>query len=104
MVNGGITLKVLDQKCKTTILGADRYGFDAEMQIENDNGDIVFLHAKYFDDEYFTVTNRSIFDYMTQEATVKPDIAYLEEYTSLDISKQSKYYKYFCMLDRYYVR
>ena len=83
---------IKELKGKVTTGGPGMWAFDAEAIVE-DNGKTLYIHANWYDDfKHYTVSERSMFDFMTGASGEDPEVQYLEEYQSLRGAAKSKYY------------
>jgi hypothetical protein len=94
-------MKVLDKRCMCSMVCMASYSYDGEYKIEDDNGEIYYLHLNYFDGKNFTVSKDSIFNYLVEDVNDGSDVKFSEEYTSLSRAKKSKFYELFRELDQF---
>ncbi len=83
-----------------SITGFD--AIDAEFQIKDNSDNKKFLHVSQNSvDEHYSVSNESIFEYMTckSDDEEEPVFDFTENYTSLDDAYNSKFLKYFKLLE-----
>jgi transcriptional regulator with XRE-family HTH domain len=93
-------MEVISKRGTSTLMCQDMYAYDAEMVVKNDEGKIVYLHANYSYGDHFTVSNASIYDWMTTASEEEPKVTFLEEYDSLESTSNSKYAGFFQELDK----
>lgn len=77
---------------KVTMGGPGTWAFDAEAVVE-DGDKTLYIHAHWYDNfKNYTVSERSMFDFMTGATDEEPGVEWLEEYHSLRAASKSKYY------------
>lgn len=79
-------------------LASEEYNVEMELLAENDRH--IFLHLNTVDDGYYTVAESSIFDYMTGNTDLVPQVQFLEEYNSWAKAQKSVYKPYFAAMRR----
>lgn len=77
------------------------YGLDAEMQVEKDDGTIVYLHANYFGGENYSVAAKSVFEWLTNYEAEDPHVEFEKQYSSLRAAQRSPYYRGFKALSAF---
>ena len=88
---------VYEVRSKASFAGPGVYGYDAEARVEDEYGGRVYVHVNDYCGRHYTVTKKSMYDFMTgpSDADV-PEKE--EEYESLKAAEASKYRKVFKML------
>lgn len=86
---------------KITTACAGVCGYDAEATIEDENGKVLYAHANDFNDGItFTISETSMYDYLTGQSDDDPDVEFIEQYDGLGESTDSVYHKVFVVLDQ----
>lgn len=75
-------------------------GYNAEAEVINEDRHTVYVHANWADDGImFTVSDTSIYDYMTGSVQEDPKAEFSEEYEGIEEAKGSKYYGVMTVLE-----
>lgn len=92
---------VTDVRGKVTTACDGMVGYDAEATIEEGIGNVKYARASYYgEDACFSVTDKSVFDYLTGQSDEDPHAETLEEYDGIGDAEGSKYIKVFTVLDQ----
>lgn len=76
-------------------------GYDAEATVEEGTENVKYARASYYgEDVCFSVTDKSVFDYLTGQSDEDPHAETLEEYEGIGDTTESKYHKVFTVLDQ----
>ncbi len=96
-------MRIIQERSKVTTACAGMEGYDAELMLEDDADSgfkTYYVHANSYQGEYYTLSEKSRFDFITGLSEKDPgDIKYLEEYNNLEDAKGSKFFKYFKIAD-----
>ena len=88
-----------DVRGKVTTACAGMVGYDAEATVEETTGNVKYVHAScYGDDICFSVTDKSLFDYLTGQEKEDPHAEILEDYEGINNTSDSKYHRVFVIL------
>lgn len=101
MEDKGMLVTNLQGKITTGCNGV--YGYDAEATVEEGGGGVRYAHANLYDGELtFTVSDTSVYAYLTGEGKDDPHAVFTEEYEGIGEAQESgsKYVKVFEVLDR----
>lgn len=94
-------MMVTNLRAKVTTACAGMVGYDAEATVEEGSNNVKYVHANYYgDDVSLTVTDKSVFDYVTGQSEEDPHADVLEEYEGISDAENSKYIKVFAVLDQ----
>lgn len=77
------------------------YAYDAEMKLELEDNQCVFLHANYYHGNHFTVAEASFFESMINPELEVQEVDFVEEYEDLEEAEESTYYELFRVLDAF---
>lgn len=91
--------KIISIRAEITEVMPPPYAYNAEIQIE-ENGKRLFIHINIHTDSYYTVAEKSIYDYMANKTDDFEDVEFIEEYENIEETKDSKYAKYFQIADK----
>ena len=91
---------VLEIKAKRTMAcGTGMYGVDAEATIESATGKTLYAHANWSNEGIqYSVSETSIFDYMTGATSEDPGARFIEVYENLSDAKGTECYAPFVAL------
>ncbi len=62
----------------------------AEATVEDDNGEELYVTVHYYDGETYTVSDQSVYDFMTDDCD-EPAADFLEEYDDCDEAAKSDF-------------
>ena len=94
---------VYEIRSKSSYAGPGMRGYDAEARVEDQYGNKVFVHVNEYDGRHYTVSKKSIYDFMTGKAEDLKTV-FDEEYSKLSDAKGSAYYKVFDTLNKVITR
>lgn len=94
-------MRAIRMRAAQSLIQPGVYAYDAEMTVETGDGAIVYLHNNYSDDESFTVSGNSFFDFITGISDAEVEADFLEEYESIGQATVSIYFPVFKALDAF---
>ena len=96
-------MRVVGVRSKVTPVGEELEARDAELVIESMEGRCFvkrYLHVNAFLSKHYSLSEHSIFAYMTGEQEEPGDVDFIEEFQDLEQAKYSAYGVFYEMADR----
>lgn len=71
------------------------WGFNVEIILKCSHAKEVYIHLNQYLNSHYTVSEGSMFDFVTGRTDELEQVNFIEEYNSLEETKTSKFYEYF---------
>ena len=85
-------MNIIEIKSKKMGVGPET-AWIAEALVEDENGRQAYVTVQYYDNEYYTVSEQSVYDYFSDEKADSVDCQ--EEYDNIKDAEHSKYIEVF---------
>lgn len=95
-------VQVISIKAETSNNANLCWGLNVEITLKCEMNNImkrIYIHLNQYLKSHYTVSDASMFDYVTGKVDELHHIKFIEEYDSLEETKKSAYYDYFNLAD-----
>ena len=87
-------IKIINKRAEKTLVVPPPSAYNAEIEIE-ENGKTLYIHVCYHAETTYSVSEKSIYDYMTEKTEEIEDVEFIEEYNEQEEAMTSHYAPYF---------
>ncbi|WP_295247269.1 hypothetical protein [uncultured Catenibacterium sp.] len=88
-------IQVISIKAETSNNDSLCWGFNVEITLKCNHAKELYIHLNQYLNSHYTVSDRSMFDFVTGRTDELEQVNFIEEYDSLEETKISKFYEYF---------
>ena len=88
-------IQVISIKAETSNNDCLCWGFNVEITLKRSHAKELYIHLNQYLNSHYTVSESSMFDFVTGRTDEFEQVNFIEEYDSLEETKTSKFYEYF---------
>lgn len=88
-------VQVISIKAETSNNDCLCWGYNVEITLKRSHAKELYIHLNQYLNSHYTVSDRSMFDFVTGRTDEVEQVDFIEEYDSLEETKTSRFYEYF---------